>query len=118
MNHNLSRTLTRYLVIALSIHSVHDVFAQDGQVNVQVPLAPVQPAVDATKPEGQAVRKGTKSKYVLALPKEYEARDKNGDGQIGLYEWDRTKYAEFFKLDKNGDGFLTAQELIPRSRRR
>ena len=45
------------------------------------------------------------------LPKEYQALDKNGDGQIGLYEWDRSKYAEFKKLDKNHDGFLTPQEL-------
>lgn len=45
------------------------------------------------------------------LPKEYQALDKNGDGQIGLYEWDRGKYAEFKKLDKNHDGFLTPQEL-------
>ena len=45
------------------------------------------------------------------LPKEYQAYDKNGDGQIGLYEWERSKFAEFKKLDKNHDGFLTPQEL-------
>jgi hypothetical protein len=45
------------------------------------------------------------------LPKEYQALDKNNDGQIGLYEWERSKYAEFRKLDKNHDGFLTPQEL-------
>lgn len=52
-----------------------------------------------------------KPRMVPTLPKEYEAKDKNGDGQIGMYEWDRSKYAEFVKLDKNGDGFLTPQEL-------
>ena len=49
------------------------------------------------------------------LPKEYQALDKNGDGQIGLYEWERSKYAEFRKLDKNHDGFLTPQELTVKS---
>ena len=52
-----------------------------------------------------------KTRGVASLPKEYQALDKNGDGQIGLYEWARTKYAEFAKLDKNHDGFLTPQEL-------
>ena len=55
-----------------------------------------------------------KSKFVRSLPAEYQARDKNGDGQIGLYEWDRAKYTEFAKLDKNGDGFLTPAELGPK----
>lgn len=72
----------------------------------------------ATEPSGAptANRKPSgKSRIVPRLPSEYLARDKNGDGQIGLYEWDRAKYAEFVKLDKNGDGFLTASELIVKS---
>jgi len=55
-----------------------------------------------------------KSHFVPELPSEFNARDKNGDGQIALYEWDRKKYAEFVKLDKNGDGFLTPAELLPK----
>lgn len=51
-----------------------------------------------------------KSKADL-LPEAFRAFDKNKDGQIGLYEWDRSKLAEFRKLDKNRDGFLTPQEL-------
>ena len=42
---------------------------------------------------------------------QYQTLDKNADGQIGLSEWDRAKYAEFRKLDKNRDGFLTPLEL-------
>ena len=57
------------------------------------------------------VRRNGKSKMVPVLPKEFEAHDKNGDGQIGMYEWERSKRSEFTKLDKNGDGFLTPQEL-------
>jgi hypothetical protein len=56
---------------------------------------------------------GRKSHYVPELPAEFVARDKNGDGQIAMYEWDRKKYSEFAKLDKNGDGFLTPAELLP-----
>lgn len=46
------------------------------------------------------------------LPNDYRDKDKNGDGQIGLYEWDRGAFAQFFNLDRNGDGLLTADELI------
>ena len=46
------------------------------------------------------------------LPSDYRDKDKNGDGQIGLYEWDRKAFAQFFDLDRNGDGLLTADELI------
>lgn len=55
-----------------------------------------------------------KSHFVPELPSEFNSRDKNGDGQIALYEWDRKKYSEFIKLDKNGDGFLTPAELLPK----
>jgi len=74
------------------------------------PLTTAVVVPPGTKPESGSGRRG-KSRMVPMLPKEYEVRDKNGDGQIGLYEWDRSKYSEFVKLDKNGDGFLTPQEL-------
>lgn len=48
----------------------------------------------------------------LKLPEQYRARDKDRDGQIGLYEWSRSDYSGFQKLDRNGDGFLTPQELL------
>lgn len=96
------------------------VISAEGQVIRAVPMeglvTPIQPIFDPPtavpeKVESTGPRRSVKSRLVPALPKEYEARDKNGDGQIGMYEWDRTKYAEFMKLDKNGDGFLTPQEL-------
>ena len=49
---------------------------------------------------------------IAKLPEAYRDKDKNGDGQIGLYEWPRKDLAAFRKLDRNGDGFLTAAELI------
>jgi hypothetical protein len=51
----------------------------------------------------------------LKLPDQYRSKDKDGDGQIGLYEWSRTDFATFRKLDRDGDGFLTAAELIKTS---
>src|SRR5262249_32625775 len=52
------------------------------------------------------------------LPKELPAwftqYDKDGDGQIGLYEWKATgqPLETFLKMDRNGDGFLTIEEVL------
>ena len=53
----------------------------------------------------------TRRSKASTLPETFRALDANKDGQIGLYEWERSKYAEFRRLDKNKDGFLTPQEL-------
>ena len=53
-----------------------------------------------------------KERVIKDLPSDYRDKDKNGDGQIGLYEWDRKAFAQFYELDRNGDGLLTADELI------
>jgi hypothetical protein len=37
--------------------------------------------------------------------------DKDGDGQIGLYEWPGGKVNDFHRLDANGDGFITMDEF-------
>jgi EF-hand domain pair len=50
-------------------------------------------------------------RVTVKLPDEYRSKDTDKDGQIGMYEWPRADYAAFRKLDLNGDGFLTAQEL-------
>lgn len=51
----------------------------------------------------------------LRLPDQYRSRDVDKDGQIGMYEWPRSDFATFRKLDLNHDGFLTPQELTPTS---
>jgi hypothetical protein len=49
------------------------------------------------------------------LPDWFEYCDKDGDGQVGLYEWRKNSgksIAEFQIMDRNGDGLLTAEEVL------
>jgi hypothetical protein len=45
------------------------------------------------------------------LPGEFRSYDKDGDGQVGLYEWPKDRIRDFVALDRNDDGFLTISEL-------
>ena len=45
------------------------------------------------------------------LPDPYRSYDKDGDGQVGLYEWPKERIRDFIDLDRNDDGFLTMSEL-------
>ena len=67
------------------------------------PPAETKPAAKPPKP---------RKKYTIKLPDQYRSKDTDHDGQIGLYEWPRSDYAGFQKLDVNGDGFLTPHELV------
>lgn len=69
---------------------------------------------DSSSSSGKPTKKTVKQKVRITkeLPNDYREKDKNGDGQIGLYEWDRSAFSQFFNLDRNGDGLLTADELI------
>ncbi len=51
------------------------------------------------------------ARVTMDLPESWKVADLDKDGQIGLYEWDRLKYREFFALDLNGDSLLTPQEI-------
>ncbi len=48
------------------------------------------------------------------FPAWFAELDHDKDGQVGLYEWKRAgrPVEEFLKLDLNGDGFVTAEEVL------
>jgi len=50
-------------------------------------------------------------RVTVDLPEAWKVADLDKDGQIGLYEWDRMKYKEFFALDTNRDSLLTPREI-------
>ena len=55
-----------------------------------------------------------RARVTVDLPGEYTEGDRDQDGQIGFYEWRQWKRgdsATFFRIDRNGDGFLTPREL-------
>jgi hypothetical protein len=56
-----------------------------------------------------------RERVTLELASKYTEGDRDGDGQLGLYEWiqwkTRKAIPEFLALDRNHDGFLTPYEL-------
>jgi Ca2+-binding EF-hand superfamily protein len=71
---------------------------------------------DRRRPGPSASGRGSSSDHrqyraLIELPEIYRKYDKDGDGQVGLYEWPKERVAEFLKLDKNEDGFLVVEEL-------
>src|SRR5262245_49792424 len=75
---------------------------------------PGGPDLSGATPAGEtrpAPKPRTRWQKPLQLPEQYRSKDKDKDGQIGMYEWPRNDFATFRKLDLNHDGFLTAAEL-------
>ena len=50
--------------------------------------------------------------YPDGLPDWFATADGDRDGQVGLYEWDRSRFEEFSKWDLNGDGLLEPSEVL------
>lgn len=71
------------------------------------------PGAGSRKPgsKGGTAANRPRTRLSLDLPEQYTSRDTNQDGQLGLYEWPKTDWATFKRLDLNGDGFVTPQEL-------
>src|SRR5262249_14969228 len=70
------------------------------------------------EPAPQEGRKAPVAYPVGELPKElpvwFTQLDTDGDAQIGLYEWKAAgrSIKEFQEIDRNGDGFLTVDEVL------
>jgi len=82
----------------------------DGRADAKpVPTGRADTKVDGKGKASPTVRS---AKKLDELSADVRSLDKDGDGQIGLYEWPRTKIGQFTELDSNQDGFLTPQELL------
>jgi hypothetical protein len=47
------------------------------------------------------------------LPDWFTKLDRDGDGQVGLYEWPKDRpLQQFLDMDRNGDGFITIEEAM------
>ena len=68
-------------------------------------------SVPSSSATGSSASGARSYRALVELPDDYRKYDKDGDGQVGLYEWPKNRIAEFLALDKNGDGFLTVEEL-------
>jgi Ca2+-binding EF-hand superfamily protein len=66
----------------------------------------------AAKGDGRSMKGGGKQSD--GLPAWFNQLDADRDGQIGLYEWRESGWpvADFQRLDRNGDGLLTADEVL------
>lgn len=83
-------------------------------------------ALDPTKPAGSKTAKTATGKsaparthkvvngvrYPSDVPDWFAAADQDRDGQVGLYEWDRSRFEEFVRWDLNGDGLLEPREVL------
>lgn len=76
---------------------------------------------DAAKPKSSSSKSAAKSqrsnvvngvRYPEGLPDWFAAADRDHDGQVGLYEWDRSRFEEFSKWDSNGDSLLEPREVL------
>jgi hypothetical protein len=110
MIRHLFQSLSLWAAALMAIGAPNSVFAQNAGG------AESDTAAGDSKAASKPSR--VRQRVTLKLPDEYRSKDKDKDGQIGMYEWSPTDYATFRKLDLNGDGFITPLELSRAGRSR
>jgi hypothetical protein len=87
-----------------------DYFKQQSGPRITIDLSPPPQKEEVTR-RPTVYRAG---KLPKELPSWFQKLDLDGDGQVSLYEWKRAGRAvkEFVEMDQNGDGFLTAEEVL------
>jgi len=77
-----------------------------------MPLLPTGPTPVEEEEQKRVVYRA--GKLPKELPAWFTQYDKDGDGQVGLYEWKAAGQPldDFLKMDRNGDGFLTVEEVL------
>jgi len=51
----------------------------------------------------------------LAFPEDFKDDDKDANGRVSLREFLRVRFADFPKVDKDGDGMLSVDEVVEAS---
>jgi EF hand len=94
------------------LHWLSDQVAS-GQIQLNLPKAAtaglIPPPAEEARPAEPRDRKPP-----TGLPDWFVKLDTDHDGQLGLYEWKKSgrPLAEFVRMDRNNDGFLTANEVL------
>jgi EF hand len=85
----------------------------DGVASGEIPLR-LPKAAAAPDPAPAEKPRAPVTKPVPGVPDWFAQYDLDGDGQVGLHEWRKKGGAikDFVAMDQNGDGFLTAKELL------
>jgi hypothetical protein len=104
--------MTRVLYRELYYETVRSQQAQGGKAATPQPARKDRPA--APQPAEGRPRVYRKGRMPKGLPPWFEQLDRDGDAQVGLYEWKAAgrPVDDFVAMDLNGDGFLTAEEVL------
>lgn len=83
-----------------------------GQIEMRVGGQSV--SATSTSPEEPRPTVFRAGKLPAGLPSWFAQLDTDGDAQLGLYEWKKSgkPLQEFLGMDRNGDGFVTVDELL------
>jgi EF hand len=85
-----------------------------GEIPLKLPKGAILTDTSAARAEEPRPAARAAGQPQPKLPDWFYQYDLDGDGQVGLYEWRKKGGAikDFLAMDRNGDGFLEAKELL------